>query len=367
MATPRVQTLPCTLHPVYIATTLEASLPSLARAVGVRHPVICTERKLARLLAPSVGKLSVSLGGAPVMTFLGGERHKGRGAKERLEDALFQAGADRGSILVSVGGGVVSDLVGFTASTYMRGIPYLGVPTTLLGMVDAALGGKTAVDTPGGKNLIGAFHPPSAVFVCLDLLATLPPAEFRGGLAECLKHGLFMDRAYWGWLAGTDLGHLREDRADLAHLVSTSIGLKCAVVDADPEEASGRRNVLNAGHTVGHALERLSGYRTAHGEAVAAGLLWEAAAAVVQGYLPAAELAQVRGGIEALGFSSAWRAFDPRAVYEAAGADKKNRSGRVLYVPLKAIGEPAFPPPHTARLDLRALRAGAALLNTCHH
>lgn len=328
--------------------------------------MICTERKLARLLAPAVEKLSASLGGAPVMSFQGGELHKGRGAKERLEDALLHAGADRGSILVAVGGGMVTDLVGFTAATYMRGIPYLGVPTTLLGMVDAALGGKTAVDTPGGKNLIGAFHPPAAVLVCLDLLATLPPAEFRGGLAECLKHGLSMDKAYWEWLTGRDLGHLREDRADLAYLVSTSMGLKCSVVDADPEEASGRRNVLNAGHTVGHALERLSGYRMAHGEAVAAGLLWEAAAAVAQGFLPAAELAQARGGIEGLGFSPAWLALDPRDVHEAAGADKKNRSGRILYVPLKTIGEPAFPPPHTAELDLGSLRAGAALLNTCH-
>lgn len=296
------------------------------------------------------------------MTFQGGERYKTRGAKERLEDALLAMSADRECTLVAVGGGMVTDLVGFTAATYMRGVPWIAVPTTLLGMVDAALGGKTAVDTPRGKNVIGAFHPPAAVFIAVEALDTLPQVQFRCGLAECLKHGLFMDAAYFGWLSALNFHLIRRDPEALRRLVAASVALKCAVADEDPEEKTGRRNILNAGHTVGHALERLSAYRMPHGEAVAAGLMWEAAVAVVQGHLAKAELVPVGEALARLGFPPAWRAFSPEEVFASAGADKKNRAGTVAYVPLGFIGRPALPPPHTAELTLDTLQAGLKLL-----
>ena len=362
MGTPGTRSLFCKLHPVEISDHLEPLLPGLIGVLGGRRPVLCTERRLSALLGPFLGELKAALNDPPLLTFPGGERRKTRHTKERLEDDLLDLGADRGSALVAVGGGVVSDMVGFTAATYMRGIPWVAVPTTLLGMVDAALGGKTAVDTPGGKNVIGAFHAPEGVFCSLAVLSTLPLRQLRSGLAECLKHGLFMDGAHFGWLSAQNLRGISRDAETLRELVSTSIALKCAVVDGDPQEATGGRNILNAGHTVGHALERLSGYRISHGEAVAAGLLWEAAAAVVQGHLAQADLAPVCAAFTGFGFVPSWEEHPPEEVFAAAGSDKKNRAGTVAYVPLGAIGRPAFPPPHTAELTLEALSSGRRLL-----
>lgn len=358
---PTPSAIPCRLHPVYLSDTLEA----LAGRVAACAPraVVCTEEKLARLLAPQIRAFQVGLRNAPVLTFPGGERHKTRRTKERLEDALFGLGVDRGTTLVSVGGGVVSDMVGFVAATTMRGIPWVAVPTTLLAMVDAALGGKTAVDTPFGKNTIGSFYPPQGVFIALDFLDTLPRKALRCGLAECLKHGLSMEAGYFEWLQTIDFKRLRRDRRAQWELVEKSATLKCSVIDEDPEETSGRRNILNAGHTVGHALERLSRYRMDHGEAVAAGLLWEAGVATAQGHLRPSDLKAVAVSLNRLGFTREWRLSDPSsAVFAAAGADKKNRGGKVAYVPLKGIGEVAFPPPHTAELSLEDLAAGLRLV-----
>jgi 3-dehydroquinate synthase len=359
---PPHHTDPRKLHPVCLSESLAPSFERLVALVGPRRPVLVTERRLLGVLQGPLATLGRALGGAPVVSFPGGEHRKNRRTKERLEDDLMALGAARDSILVVVGGGVVTDLAGFTAATFMRGIPYVSVPTTLLGMVDASLGGKTAVDTPRGKNLVGAFHPPAGVFVVLDLLDTLPRRQFQCGLAECLKHGLFMDRDHFQWLAGKSTRELRSDKAALLHLVERSVALKCAVVDEDPEEVTGRRNILNAGHTVGHALERLSGYRLSHGEAVASGLLWEAAAAAAQGHLDGGELAVVRRAVEGLGFPPAWRERSPEQIFGAAGADKKNRAGQVAYVPLGTVGAPAFGPPHTANLTAEDLASGLHLL-----
>ena len=362
MNAPPHHTEPCKLHPVCLSDTLAPSLERLVALVGSRRPVLVTERRLLEILRAPLGALSRALDDAPVASFPGGEHRKNRRTKERLEDDLMALGAARDSILVVVGGGVVTDVAGFASATFMRGIPYVSVPTTLLGMVDASLGGKTAVDTPRGKNLVGAFHPPAGVFVALDLLDTLPRRQFQCGLAECLKHGLFMDRGHFEWLAGRSPRELRKDKAALRHLVECSVALKCAVVDEDPAEVTGRRNILNAGHTVGHALERLSGYHLSHGEAVAAGLLWEAAASVVQGHLDGGELAVVWKAVEGLGFPPAWRERSPEEVFTAAGADKKNRAGQVAYVPLGTVGAPAFGPPHTTALTLESLAEGLRVL-----
>ena len=362
MGNPGVSSPSCKLHPVEISDHLAPLLPGLIRVLGGRRPVLCTEGRLIALLSPFLGELRAALGEPPLLTFPGGEGRKTRRTKERLEDDLLNLGADRGSALVAAGGGVVTDMVGFTAATYMRGIPWVAVPTTLLGMVDAALGGKTAVDTPRGKNIIGAFHAPAGVFCSLDVLSTLPRRQVRCGLAECLKHGLFMEASHFEWLRGQSLRGVSREAGVLRELVRASIGLKCAVVDRDPQEVTGARNILNAGHTVGHALERLSGYRLSHGEAVAGGLLWEAAAAVVQGHLAKGSLAPICRAFANFGFPTSWEGQNPDAVFEAAGSDKKNRAGTVAYVPLGAIGRPALPPPHTAELTLEALSSGRRLL-----
>jgi 3-dehydroquinate synthetase len=358
----RFSRIPCTLHPVFLSTRLATTLPQLQRLIGGRRPFLCTEAKLAKTLEPVLRQLSHSLGHPTLVTFVGGERSKNRATKERLEDSLLRAGAGRDAVLVALGGGLVSDIAGFTAGTLMRGVPYINLPTTLLALVDASIGGKTGVNTPAGKNLVGLFHPPLAVLGALDLLNTLPRSEFRSGLAECLKHGAGLDAGLLAWMAERSPEGLRRNREELFHLVTTSSALKCRIVDEDPAERTGRRNILNLGHTLGHAIELLSGYRVSHGSAVAAGLCWEGACAVVQGYLPRKELETLLAAVRPYRFPPLWRSADSAAVFEAAAHDKKNTRGQVAYVPLAAVGRPALPPPHTAPMTLLALRSALELL-----
>jgi 3-dehydroquinate synthase len=279
-----------------------------------------------------------------------------------MEDALLARRVGRDSVLIAVGGGVVSDIVGFTAGTYLRGIPYVNIPTTLVGMVDAALGGKTAVNTPRGKNLVGVLHAPAGVCIALEALGTLPESEFRSGLGECLKHGAIADREYFEWLSGLDVRTLMLEQLPLRKLVETSVRIKMSVVDSDPAERSGRRNVLNAGHTVAHALEHLSRFQIGHGAAVAAGLCWEAAVAVAQGYMPREDFRRLVDCVRCIGFDDRREDYPADRVFEAAGWDKKNRGGTVNYVPLGAIGRPALPAPHTDELTLSALERGLGFL-----
>lgn len=349
-------------HPVYLGGDLP-DLRAFARGAFPRHRrVLVTQEGLDRLLAPALLALRRQLDGAPLLVTRRGERHKSRREKERLEDALLALGCGRDTLLVAVGGGTLTDLAGFAAATFLRGVPWVVVPSTLLGMVDAALGGKTGVNVPAGKNLVGQFHLPAAVFESLCLLDTLPPREWRNGLGECLKHGLTSDAAYFAWLAETPLSRLREGSSAVRRLVETSVAIKGAIVAKDPLERSGARHLLNAGHTVGHALEALSGYRVPHGAAVAAGLCWEAAVSCAEGRLARADLREVAAAAARHGFAPHWERFAPSAVLAAAGADKKNRGGEVRYVPLSAIGRPALPPPHTAPLTLAGLTAGRRLL-----
>ena len=362
MAFPRSSQIFSSHHPVYLCASLSDAAKALAPLTGERPAFLVTERRLLGVLRPLVAGLRESVPGLRVVAFPGGERNKTRETKARLEDALLASGAARDAVLLALGGGVVTDLAGFTAGTYLRGVPWVALPTTLVGMVDAALGGKTGVDTDRGKNLVGLFHPPLAVISLLPALDTLPPKEFRAGLAECLKHGLSLDAAYLRWLRGRRPETLWTDAQLRRRLIARSAALKCAVVDEDPREETGRRNVLNVGHTVGHALERLSGFTLGHGEAVAEGLAWEAAAAAVQGHLGRREAKQVREDVLRLGFKPRWRRWSPAEIIEAAGADKKNRRGEVRYVPLGGLGRTALPPPHTALLDRASLSAAFGLL-----
>lgn len=320
-----------------------------------RRVALCTERSLLKPLRPLVEGLKGAISGLEVMAYAGGEARKDRRAKLLLEDRLLALGFGRDSLLLALGGGTVTDLVGFTAGTYLRGIPYLNLPTTLLGMVDAAYGGKTAVNTRYGKNLVGMFHPPSAVFIPLHALSTLPDREYLCGLAECLKHGLVASPEHFDWIVGVRGDLLTRESGAVRALVAESLTLKLAVVARDPREESGHRNLLNAGHTVAHALELLSRWREPHGFAVARGLLWEAAAAVQGGYLPEGEAERVFRGLRAFQFPNLTRPVPPAKLLSAATSDKKNRASRVKYVPLAAVGKPALPLPHTADLTMEAL------------
>jgi 3-dehydroquinate synthase len=260
-----------------------------------------------------------------------GERHKSRRTRDGLEDRLIELGADRATALVALGGGVVGDVTGFVAATFHRGIPYVQVPTTLVGMVDSAIGGKTAINHPAGKNLIGAYHPPAAVYIDVDYLKSLPAREFRSGLAEVVKCGVIADPGLFETLERSADRVLRRDPDLLVRLIDASVRLKVRVVTADPRE-TGRRKVLNFGHTIGHALETLGRYRLAHGEAVAIGMVAEARIAARAGLAPESLAERIARLLGTLGLPTAIPArFTPAAILQVARRDKKARLGKIAY------------------------------------
>ncbi|MEY3736247.1 MAG: 3-dehydroquinate synthase [Cyanobacteriota bacterium] len=269
-----------------------------------------------------------------------GEDQKTPATVALLHDAAFEQKLERGSLIVALGGGVVGDMAGFAAATWLRGIAVVQVPTTLLAMVDASIGGKTGVNHPRGKNLIGAFHQPRLVLIDPSTLATLPEREFRAGMAEVIKYGVIGDAALFRDLeAATALHSLEAVGPDrLQTLLERSAAAKARVVAADELEG-GLRAILNYGHTLGHVVETLSGYGTyLHGEAVAIGMLAAGELSLALGLWDAECQARQRALIAAAGLPLHWPALDPEAVLASLQADKKVRDGRVRFVLPTAIG-----------------------------
>ena len=267
-----------------------------------------------------------------------GEASKTRDRWAELSDALLQRGLGRDSAIVALGGGVIGDLAGFVAATYLRGVPLLQAPTTLLAMLDASVGGKTGVDTPQGKNLIGAFHPPVAVVADPQVLRSLPEREYRAGLAEAVKHGLIADREYFAWLGDQADRIAAREVGTLTRLVQRSVEIKAAVV-ADDERETGRRAILNAGHTVAHAVEHASDYTLPHGEAVAVGLVAECRLAEGLGLARAGLAADVAALLSRLGLPSDLDRRLPRdRVLAAISQDKKNRAATVRFALAREVG-----------------------------
>lgn len=275
-----------------------------------------------------------------------GEVNKNRIEWTRLTNSMLNGGFGRDSVVVAVGGGVVGDLAGFAAATFMRGIPLVQVPTTLLAMIDAAIGGKTGVDTPAGKNLVGAFHHPRLVVADPAVLKTLPARELRSGLAEALKHAIITSRAELDWLlanAGAMLHADGPNQAVAAELVERNIRIKAAVVARDEKE-SGVRKTLNFGHTIGHAVEAASDYTLLHGECIAIGMRVESMIAEALGLASATLAEQVTAAISALELPA--RPSMPltaEAVIAATRTDKKARGGEVEYALASDIGTMAAP------------------------
>jgi 3-dehydroquinate synthase len=267
-----------------------------------------------------------------------GEESKNRETWARLTDDLLLRRFARDTGLLGLGGGVVGDLTGFVAATYLRGVPYLLIPTTLLAMLDASVGGKTGVNAPLGKNLIGAFHPPTAVLADPLVLLTLPEREYRGGLAEAVKHGAIADSEYFGWLeAGVD-AILARDPPTVTQLVRRSVEIKAAVVSEDEHEG-GRRAILNAGHTIAHALEQGSRYELSHGEAVALGLVAECALSERIGVARAGLRERVETLLRRFGLPVRLQtAFDSAALLEVMRSDKKNRNLQVHVALIATVG-----------------------------
>ena len=273
-----------------------------------------------------------------VLSFPAGEPSKTRETWTRLTDELIDLGFGRDSGIAALGGGVTGDLAGFVAATFMRGLPYVQVPTTLLAMVDASVGGKTGVDTPQGKNLVGSFHPPVSVVADPLTLTSLPEAEYRSGLAEAVKHGIIADRDYFEWMERNVPGLIQRNVDLLGHLVRRSVEIKAEVVSSDERE-TGRRAILNAGHTVAHSLERVSQYRMLHGEAVAVGLTIECAIAEAISLAEAGLSRRVAKLLTSFGLPTERpKDFDPSAILANMQHDKKNRGSEIRFALPAALG-----------------------------
>ena len=317
-------------------------LPALLRErAPAAHYAVVTDGNVAPLHAAGVHAALAAAGSASLHVVPPGETSKSRARWAELTDALLAAGMGRDGCVVAVGGGVVGDLAGFVAATYLRGVPLVQVPTSLLAMVDASVGGKTGIDVPAGKNLVGAFHQPRVVVADPVVLRTLPLEELCGGLAEAVKHGLIADAAYLGTIAAAADDLLAGHAGALEALVRRSVELKAAVVGRDPLEA-GERAILNAGHTIAHALEQVTDYRMAHGAAVAVGLVVEARAGQAAGHTEPGTADRLARLLTRLGLPVAPPAdTDPGAVLAATATDKKGRGGRARYALPAAPGRMA--------------------------
>ncbi len=268
-----------------------------------------------------------------------GEEFKNLQTVERIYDRLIAEGFDRSSGLVALGGGVIGDMTGFAAATFLRGIPFAQVPTTLLAQVDSSVGGKTGVNHRLGKNLIGAFHQPRYVHIDVATLGTLSPREFSAGLAEVVKYGIIRDRNFFGWLQNSVARLHTQEPAALIEAVKIACQIKADIVEIDERESS-LRAVLNFGHTLGHAVETLTGYREfLHGEAVAIGMNFAATAANELGLCSREELAAIRGLLTSCKLPIAPPEFPLDDYLRAVGRDKKVQEGVLRLVLNRGIGE----------------------------
>ncbi|MFL6427373.1 MAG: 3-dehydroquinate synthase [Acidobacteriaceae bacterium] len=362
----RVRTLPIqtasATYNVLLGEGLLAGLPLQLRAIFGERP-----RRTFVVTAPEVWALwseaflaGFALNESPaVLQLPAGEHHKRLAALERLAQQLATAGADRSSVLIAFGGGVIGDVTGFLAAIYMRGIDFIQVPTTLLAQVDSSVGGKTGVNLAAGKNLIGSFHHPRLVLADTTVLRTLPPAELRAGLFESLKAGLIYDAALFEFIEQHTESLLRQEAAPLTHVIAESVRIKACVVSQDEREA-GLRMILNFGHTVGHAIEALTHYRgLLHGEAVGWGMRVAVEASRMR-ELPSAEADRILAAIDAFGLPPLPR-LTARRLLNAAAGDKKRIGGIRHLVLLERIGQAQVANDLTDGELLQAIQRGLRL------
>ena len=338
----------------YRIVVASGSLARLGELVQQHAPshryAIITDENIARhylqsaresLVTGSRGRLSE--GRAHTVVIPAGEQNKTRERWSAITDTLLAHGCGRDTAIIALGGGVVGDLAGFVAATYMRGIPVVQVPTTLLAMVDASIGGKTAVDTPAGKNTVGAFHPPAIVIIDPSTLASLPARELRAGMAEVIKHAVIADRAMFDEISAIlpSLFAGNASQSALESLIARSVRIKANVVAADEREL-GLRKVLNFGHTIGHGVEAASDYSLLHGEAIAIGMIAEAKLAEAAGVADDGTAATIEGSIAMAGLPSRMPStIEPDRVLTLMRSDKKQRRDALEYSLPKRVGEMA--------------------------
>jgi len=317
---------------------IETLAPRIERVVGrlPRRVFVLTSAPIWALWGHC---LQQSFREAPVVLFLEpGEKYKTLASVEKLLRQMAQAGGDRGSLLIAFGGGIVGDVGGFVAAIYMRGIPYVQVPTTFLAQVDSSVGGKTGVNLPEGKNLVGSFNHPLAVFADIGVLGTLPDQELRAGLMESVKAGIIRDRALVRFMEEHATEVLGRDPKALERVIAASIRMKAGVVNRDERE-NGLRMILNLGHTVGHALEQATGYKTLlHGEAVGWGMVAALHLALKRGTISGAQFKRLESLIHRYGPLPPLK-LRAAKVIAATGGDKKNVGGVKRFVLPIGIGD----------------------------
>jgi 3-dehydroquinate synthase len=339
-----MQTLTVTLgarsYPIHIGPGLLARADLVTALLPQNKAAIVTNETVAPLyLAPLARALQARGVSVVSVTLPDGEEHKNWQTLNRIFDALIEQRCERGTAVLALGGGVIGDLAGFAAAVYLRGVPYIQVPTTLLAQVDSAVGGKTAINHPRGKNLIGAFYQPLAVIADTDTLATLPARELASGIAEVIKYGLIRDRAFFDWLEANLARLLAREPEALGYAIERSCANKAEVVARDERE-SGERALLNFGHTFGHAIEAGLGYgEWLHGEAVAAGMVLAARLSRRMGLIGAQEVERITALIAAAGLPVRAPDLGLARYLELMGRDKKVAGGRLRFVLLRRIGE----------------------------
>jgi len=335
-------------YPIMTQTGLGRETTALLTKLGPPRVILCDDNAHVRALARTLAR---SAGAAPVLGFTLGERHKRLTTAEGVLDAMLGAGVERRDLVVGVGGGVASDLFGFACATYMRGVAYAHVATTLVAMVDAAIGGKTGVNLRGGKNLGGVFKDPVAVFCDIAALRTLPRRGLREGLAEVVKAAIIEGGEFFETLE--ELAPHPFSRWPWAGVVESAIKVKTMVV-ADDRTESGTRELLNLGHTFAHAIERASNYRVTHGAAVALGLRAAGLLALKNGRFSESEHLRVLALLALLGLPLQ-TSLPARAILAAMDSDKKRRAGSLRFVLPRAIGEVEYGVECTGRQVLAVL------------
>jgi 3-dehydroquinate synthase len=313
---------------------LEKAGPLIREKLDGRVCAVISDDNVAKHFAGRVVESLDATGfQATLITVPAGEESKTMGSAESICQRMIAAGLDRSSFVVALGGGMIGDLAGFVAAIYHRGVPCVQMPTTLLAQVDSSIGGKTAVNTTVGKNLIGAWHQPALVISDVDTLATLPPRELRQGFAEIIKHAVIRDAEMFDMLQ-------RFDRADFSTLVRRNIEIKAAIVAADERETTGERALLNFGHTIGHAIERAGEYRDfLHGEAVSLGIVAACEISVRKAGLPEADRERIIKLLDAFQLPTRLPAGFPRGkIEEAIRFDKKFERGEIRFVATSKIG-----------------------------
>jgi 3-dehydroquinate synthase len=326
-------------YPIHIGAGLLARTDLLLPFLSRKSIAVVTNTTIAPLFLEQFAGALARAGVEVVRIILpDGEDHKDWTTLNEVFDALIEGRCGRDTTLVALGGGVIGDLAGFAAATYQRGVSYVQVPTTLLSQVDSSVGGKTAINHPLGKNMIGAFHQPRLVLADMDTLKTLPDRELRAGLAEVIKHGLICDAAFFAWLEANIERLLARDAEALAHAVRRSVEIKADIVARDERE-DGVRKLLNFGHTFGHAIETGLGYGAwLHGEAVAAGMVMAADLSRQLGYLSDADTERIRTLVERAGLPVAPKGIAPERMQQLMSVDKKVKDGRIHFVLLERLG-----------------------------